>query len=459
AAARGAAAWNAADATLDSLRAELTQIAVALEESTRAAHALDASADGIVATLDQIDAVFGAAFDAFDRAAGDVRAAHAHGEAVRSGIVAMHEATGRAGAIVDAVGEISAESGLLAINAAIEAARAGERGLGFTVIADEIGRLANETRDATDGIAETIEALRGRSNELEATSARGAEDMDAVVVDAQSGREAIDALRATIGASADRTRSVATTARALAARSNAILAELATARDALADLGREEREAARFALSDLLGDAHRLAENAGVQLTVGRLHQLLTSAAVEIEGVFARALAEGRTTFAALGDTDYVELRGAEVEHLARFVDVRTAPRDGLVPKKWRTSYDAAVDTEAMAVLDRTMASEPLIGSMGLFDPNGFAIAMPSFVSTTPEWSRNRAKWIFADPIMQRMVKVGIGKPVLPRPWSAFAYLQADTGAVFINIATAIFVNGERVAACSLIVEASRAAD
>ena len=132
-----------------------------------------------------------AAAAAFERASEHCAAARVHGDGVRGGIVSMHEATDKAGAIVEAVAEISAESQLLAINAAIEAARAGDRGRGFTVIADEIGRLALETQHATDGITETIEKLRVRGERLARASADGSDEMDVVLRRVADARNAV----------------------------------------------------------------------------------------------------------------------------------------------------------------------------------------------------------------------------------------------------------------------------
>ena len=60
------------------------------------------------------------------------------------------------GQIVETIVNISGQTNLLALNAAIEAARAGEHGRGFAVVAEEIRKLAEDSQEAAQHIAELI---------------------------------------------------------------------------------------------------------------------------------------------------------------------------------------------------------------------------------------------------------------------------------------------------------------
>ena len=59
--------------------------------------------------------------------------------------------------IIQTIDDISSQTNLLALNASIEAARAGEVGRGFAVVADEIGKLAKQSAEASQNIAELIQ--------------------------------------------------------------------------------------------------------------------------------------------------------------------------------------------------------------------------------------------------------------------------------------------------------------
>jgi len=80
--------------------------------------------------------------------------------------------------IIGTIQKISAQTNMLALNAAIEASRAGEHGLGFTVVADEVRRLAERTETAADEIARLIAGMQSETNDSVSGMERQAEHVE-----------------------------------------------------------------------------------------------------------------------------------------------------------------------------------------------------------------------------------------------------------------------------------------
>lgn len=76
------------------------------------------------------------------------------------------------GGIVRVINEIAERTSVLALNANMQAAMAGEAGRGFRVVADEVQRLAERSKEATDQIGKLVTGIQGDTNETMATMDR-----------------------------------------------------------------------------------------------------------------------------------------------------------------------------------------------------------------------------------------------------------------------------------------------
>jgi len=72
----------------------------------------------------------------------------------------LGESSQEIGEITDLISDITEQTNVLALNAAIQAASAGEAGRGFSVVAEEVQRLAERSADATRQIAALVKAIQ-----------------------------------------------------------------------------------------------------------------------------------------------------------------------------------------------------------------------------------------------------------------------------------------------------------
>jgi methyl-accepting chemotaxis protein len=140
-----ASASNQVSATAQNLSQAATEQASGIDETTASVEQLNAS---VQQNADNARVTNGMAEQSAD-------GARRGGQAVHDTVEAMRTIAGKIGAIED----IAYKTNLLSLNAAIEAARAGEHGKGFTVVAAEVRKLAENSRLT----AQEINQLASRS--------------------------------------------------------------------------------------------------------------------------------------------------------------------------------------------------------------------------------------------------------------------------------------------------------
>jgi len=77
----------------------------------------------------------------------------------------LGESSQEIGEIVELISDITEQTNVLALNAAIQAASAGEAGRGFSVVAEEVQRLAERSADATKQIAAIVKTIQSDTHD------------------------------------------------------------------------------------------------------------------------------------------------------------------------------------------------------------------------------------------------------------------------------------------------------
>lgn len=180
--------------------------------------------------------------DEISRLAQAASAASAEGarsvRAVLTDMQALDETVQQAAVVIQSLGDRSQEvqgiagmitdlayrTNLLSLNAGIEASRAGEHGRGFTVVAQEIRKLAEESRRSAEQIGELIQAIVADTAHAVGAMHAGTEKVAQSLSRTDEVDRALHAIDEHVGAVAARVGQTAMTTHQLAASSKQVVA-------------------------------------------------------------------------------------------------------------------------------------------------------------------------------------------------------------------------------------------
>jgi methyl-accepting chemotaxis protein len=101
--------------------------------------------------------------------------------------------------VLDLITEIAQETHILSLNAAIEAAAAGEHGRRFSVVAEEVRRLAQRSQESVDSVRNLLDEFAGSIHATVVATDEGSQEASRVLERAQSAASAIEELRQASG--------------------------------------------------------------------------------------------------------------------------------------------------------------------------------------------------------------------------------------------------------------------
>jgi len=173
------------------LEATVAEQAASTTEVTATSREISATADDLAQTMDKVNVSLNDTIGMAESGRQDL--SHMEGamrelvkatSSISSKLAVINDRANKISNVVTTINKISDQTNLLSLNAAIEAEKAGEFGRGFSVVAREISRLADQTAIATQDIEQVVA-------EMQTSVSTGVMEMDKFADEVRRGVETV----------------------------------------------------------------------------------------------------------------------------------------------------------------------------------------------------------------------------------------------------------------------------
>jgi len=343
-------------------------------------------------------------------------------QSIAEAMLELGDNSQKIGGIIDIIDEISDQTNLLSLNAAIEAAGAGEAGKRFSVVANEVRRLADRTADATNQVKVLIVQIQQATNSTIMLTEEGSKGVDAASTLVADISEALEKITAAVAETTSAASEIKLMTQQQTTASEQMTDTIVEVRDVAVQVATSSRETTQ-SISELTSLAESLQDLVEEDL-LSQAKTRVQSGARELERILTGAVASGRLSLEDVFDESYQLIPGTD-------------------PKKYHTRYDSYLDQTIQAFEDALLEDNHVVYAV-LTDRNGYVPTHNTRYSQVltgdieKDKVGNRSKRIFDDP-------VGLGAANYDGT-DGNGYLQQsyerDTGEKMWDISAPVFVKG-----------------
>ena len=409
--------------TDDAVRRQETQAANVFESSNRVNQAVGevaTNSDAIQSSTQNNLELAQRSLAQMETVADTMKSTNAHIAHFSSTVTELHNSSMKINEIVSLINDISDQTNLLALNAAIEAARAGEAGRGFAVVADEVRKLAEKVKTATQVIGQNTQSMinlvADTSNKTQTIVAEvtranacietSASDLNAMVGDFRRTADQLSSISGAIYNLRESNQAIHSEVESIRDHSRDISGRMSQCLDAAKTL-RESTEDLQCTLADFrTGDS-----------MFDTMHDKCTLFRDNVAAVLQKLNDRGVNVF----DQAYREIAGSN-------------------PPRFNTAYDTQCDAELTRMYDEVVRATPGLTYALAVDNTGYAPAHNTAFSNPPTGNpevdllKCRHKRIFNDPVGIKLAK--------SQKASLFQTYIRDTGEILNDLSMPIMING-----------------